>query len=85
MLLRDRRTIFALPSQERHLRFGREGKPLPLNSAAYDKIRDLPKPLAVQIFLQPLARADHSIRSVFFAMGIAFFGTLGIASDLGEG
>jgi hypothetical protein len=62
----------------RGLRFGRDRHPLPVIPAGYEKILKESRPLGVQIFLQPLARIDPSIRCAFLALGAAFFGTLGV-------
>jgi hypothetical protein len=59
------------------------GKPgLPIPPGVWDKLREDPqRPLAVQIFVQPLARLDQSIRTAFFAVASAFFGSLGIDEE----
>jgi hypothetical protein len=65
----------------RQLRFG-GGKALPLGSDVYQRLIEESKPVAVQIFCQQLARIDPSIQCGFLALGIAFFGTLGVEGDL---
>lgn len=63
------------------LRFGPSRAGLPITPAAFEKIANESRPLAVQIFLQPLARIDPSIRYAFLALGTAFFGLLGVKGD----
>jgi hypothetical protein len=65
----------------RNLRLGPKAQPLPMTPESWEKVRSDARPLAVQIFLQPLARLDPSIRCAFLALGAAFFGTLGVEGE----
>jgi hypothetical protein len=67
----------------RHVRLSVRGKslPLPVTPAGWQAILDGSRPLAVQIFVQSLARIDPSVRCAFHGMGIAFFALLGVQTE----